>query len=102
MTAYDLGVRDRLASLQAQFVARGFPSEEAMNQAYAVLKRAVHESACTMAYNDAFLVVGLACCWARSWCGCARCVKKRSLPAPASSFGTGVSPAQVHRDRLYL
>ena len=59
VTVFDLAVRDRLASLQAQFISRGFAPDEAMSQAYAVVKRAVRKSAYTMAYNDAFLVVGV-------------------------------------------
>ncbi len=59
VSAYDLAVTQRLASTQAQFVARGFDAETAMNQAYGVLKMAVRKSAQVMSYNDAFLVVAV-------------------------------------------
>ena len=58
VTAYSLPTQGRLASTQAQFVARGFDAHTAMNQAYGVLKMSVRKSAYTMAYNDAFLIVG--------------------------------------------
>ena len=59
VSAYDPAVRERLQSTQAQFVARGFDADTAMNQAYGVLKMAVRKSAQVMSYNDAFLVVAL-------------------------------------------
>ena len=59
VTAYDLAVQGRLASTQAQFEARGFAPNTAMNQAYGVLKMSVRKSAYTMAYNDAFFIVGI-------------------------------------------
>ena len=59
VSAYDLAVRERLQSTQAQFVARGFDADTAMKQAYGVLKMAVRKSAQVMSYNDAFLVVAL-------------------------------------------
>lgn len=58
ITAYDPAVQGRLASTTAQFVARGFGPETAMRQAYGVMKMSVRKSAYTMAYNDAFLIVG--------------------------------------------
>ena len=58
VTAYDLAVQGRLQSTQAQFIARGFAPNQAMQQAYAVMKMSVRKSAYTMAYNDAFLLVG--------------------------------------------
>ena len=57
VTAYDLAVRGRIASAQAQFQAKGFGPAEATGQAYGVLKMAVRKSAEVMAYNDAFLAV---------------------------------------------
>ncbi len=59
VSAYDPAVMQRLASTQAQFVARGFDANTAMNQAYGVLKMSVRKSAQVMSYNDAFLVVAL-------------------------------------------
>ena len=58
VTAYDLAVQGRLASTQAQFIAKGFDPATAMNQAYGVMKMAVRKNAYVMAYNDAFLIVG--------------------------------------------
>ncbi len=57
ITAYDPAVQGRLASIQAQFIGRGFAPNTAMQQAYGVLKESVRASAYTMAYNDAFLIV---------------------------------------------
>ncbi len=57
VTAYDLAVRGRLMSTQAQFEGKGFGPATSMNQAYEVLKMAVRKSAEVMAYNDAFLVI---------------------------------------------
>ena len=58
VTAYSPATQGRLASTQSQFVAQGFDAHTAMNQAYGVLKMSVRKSAYTMAYNDAFLIVG--------------------------------------------
>ena len=52
-------MQGRLASIQSQFEARGFAPNTAMDQAYGVLKMSVRRSAYTMAYNDAFLIVGI-------------------------------------------
>ncbi len=57
VTAYDLAVQGRLQSIQAQFMARGFAPNTAMQQAYDVVKMSIRKSAYTMAYNDAFLIV---------------------------------------------
>ncbi len=58
VTVYDPAVQGRLASTTAQFIARGFDPDTAMKQAYGVMKMAVRKSAYTMAFNDAFLIVG--------------------------------------------
>ena len=58
VTAYDLAVQGRLQSTQAQFVSHGFGPAQAMSQALDVMKMSVRKSAYTMAYNDAFLIVG--------------------------------------------
>ncbi len=59
ITAYDLAVQGRLQSIQEQFIARGFDPTTAMNQAYGVIKRTVRREANIMAFNDAFLIVGI-------------------------------------------
>lgn len=59
ITAYDPAVQGRLASTTAQFVARGFGPETAMNQAYGVMKMSVRRSAQVMSFNDAFFIVGI-------------------------------------------
>ena len=59
VTAFSLAAQGRLESIQAQFVARGFDPATAMNQAYGVVKRTVRRDANIMAFNDAFLIVGI-------------------------------------------
>ena len=59
VTAFSLAAQGRLQSIQAQFVARGFDPTTAMNQAYGVVKRTVRREANIMAFNDAFLIVGI-------------------------------------------
>ena len=41
------------------FVNKGFDSATALNQAYGAIKGVVRREALVMAYNDAFLFVGL-------------------------------------------
>ena len=60
----DHGLRSRRAradriTTQAQFMAKGFSPDMAMQQAYRRMKMAVRKSAYTMAFNDAFLIVGI-------------------------------------------
>ena len=59
VTAYDPALQGRLQSVQDSFVARGFDATTAMSQAYGVVKSSVRRDAYVMAFNDAFLVVGL-------------------------------------------
>ncbi len=59
ITAYDPALQARLASSQAQFMAKGFGPDTAMGQAYGALKRVVRRDANIMAFNDAFLIVGI-------------------------------------------
>ena len=59
VTAFDLAVQGRLQSLQASFEARGFDPMTAMSQAYGVIKRTMRREANIMAFNDAFIVVGI-------------------------------------------
>lgn len=58
ITVYDPAVQGRLAATTAQFVAKGFDPSTAMKQAYGAMKLSVRKSAYTMAFNDAFLIVG--------------------------------------------
>ena len=58
ITAYDFGLQERIATSQAQFVARGFAPDEAQQQAYGSLKAIVQREANVMAFNDAFRIVG--------------------------------------------
>ncbi len=59
VTAFDPIVQAQLAATKASFMSRGFDAATAMNQAYASLKMAVRKNANVMAYNEAFLVVGI-------------------------------------------
>ena len=59
VTAYDLAVQGRIQSVQDSFIARGFDPTTAMNQAYGVIKRTISREANIMAFNDAFIVVGV-------------------------------------------
>ncbi len=59
VTAYDLAVQGRIASTQAQFIAKGFSPDIAMKQAIGALNRVVQREANIMAFNDAFLIVGV-------------------------------------------
>ena len=59
VTAFSLAAQGRLQSIQASFEARGFDANTAMNQAYGVVKRTMRREANIMAFNDAFLIVGI-------------------------------------------
>ena len=59
ITAYDLALQGRIATSQAGFMARGFGPDQAMLQAYGALKRVVRREANIMAFNDAFIIVGI-------------------------------------------
>ena len=59
VTAYSLAAQGRLQAIQASFEARGFDPTTAMRQAYGVVKRTMRREANIMAFNDAFLIVGI-------------------------------------------
>ena len=59
ITAYDLALQGRIASTTAQFMTKGFPRNQAMQQAYRALNRVVQREANIMAFNDAFLIVAI-------------------------------------------
>lgn len=59
ITTYDPALQGRIAALQQAFMEKGFGAETALRQAYGALKRVVRRDAYVMAFNDAFLIVGL-------------------------------------------
>ena len=59
VSMYDLATQGRVASVTNSFVAKGFDPATAQNQAYGSIKRIVRRDANILAYNDAFLVVGV-------------------------------------------
>ena len=59
ITAYDPALQGRIASSTAQFMAKGAGPQQAMQQAYGALKLVVRREANIMAFNDAFLIVGI-------------------------------------------
>ena len=60
VTAYSPATQARLATLQENFVHKGFDATTALTQSYAVIKSLVTREAFVMAFNDAFLVVTVA------------------------------------------
>ena len=59
VSVYDLATQGRLAQNTANFVSRGADPVTAQNQAIGAIKRIVQRDANIMAFNDAFLVVGI-------------------------------------------
>ncbi len=59
VTVYDLATQGRLLANQQSFIEKGFDPITAMNQAYGAIKQLMRRDANIMAYNDAFLLVGL-------------------------------------------
>jgi DHA2 family multidrug resistance protein len=59
VSAYDLPVRQALAASTARFTHLGFGPVTAMRQALAGLQTMVRQQANVMAFNDAFLLVGI-------------------------------------------
>lgn len=59
ITGYDLALQERIASAQGQFMSKGFGADAALSQAYGSLKNVVRREAYVMAFNDAFIIVGL-------------------------------------------
>lgn len=57
ITAFDLGLQDRIATSQAQFITQGFDAQTALSKAYGSLKAVISREANIMAFNDAFLIV---------------------------------------------
>jgi MFS transporter, DHA2 family, multidrug resistance protein len=60
VTGYDLAVQARLDVVQARFASQGADSVTALQQSYRALKGIVQREAFILAFNDAFLVVGVA------------------------------------------
>ncbi|HEY3265799.1 MAG TPA: DHA2 family efflux MFS transporter permease subunit [Armatimonadota bacterium] len=60
VNAYSPAFTIRLAALTQGFLAKGFPAPVAQKQALSVIDGAVSVQAAIMAYEDAFLVVGVA------------------------------------------
>lgn len=59
ITAYDPATQQRLATLQASFIAKGADAVTALRESYGALKMVVRREANIMAFNDAFLVVSV-------------------------------------------
>ena len=59
VTMYDLATQGRLATVQASFEAKGFDAATALTQAYGSIKQLVRREANIMAFNDAFMLVGV-------------------------------------------
>lgn len=59
VTSTDLAMQARLAAERQRFITEGFDPITALDQAYHVIKSIVQREAFIMAYNDAFLVVGV-------------------------------------------
>jgi DHA2 family multidrug resistance protein len=57
---FSLAVQDRVNLLTQQFQDGGFDPVDAMSKAYAQIKTIVRRDAYVMAFNDAFLIVGIA------------------------------------------
>jgi DHA2 family multidrug resistance protein len=59
ITAYGLALQNRIATSQARFVLKGFDHVAAKQRGYGELQAVVQRQASIMAFNDAFLVVGI-------------------------------------------
>ena len=59
VTVYDPATQERLAALTGNFISKGADSVTAMQQAYRAIKGLITRDAFIMAFNDAFLVVGI-------------------------------------------
>jgi DHA2 family multidrug resistance protein len=81
VTPFGLAMQQRLAAAQASFMTKGTDAVTALQQATDAVKEIVRREANIMAFNDAFLIVGL------SLAGGALlvwfCQKPRGGPAPA-------------------
>jgi MFS transporter, DHA2 family, multidrug resistance protein len=59
INAYRPVVQERLQTLSAAFVSKGYDSVAATQQAYSQIKNIVRRDAYIMAFDDAFLMVGI-------------------------------------------
>ena len=59
VSAYDLTLQDRLMQQQSYYAGRGYDATTALDQAYKSIKQSMTQQAYVMAFNDAFLIVGL-------------------------------------------
>jgi DHA2 family multidrug resistance protein len=59
VTAYDLPLQARLSAVQARFATEGADSVTALGQGYRAINGIVQREAFIMAFNDAFLVIGV-------------------------------------------
>lgn len=60
ITAYSPETQARVSALRQMFVGKGFDPAVALKQAFAAIQSAVRRDAFVMAFNDAFLIVGIA------------------------------------------
>jgi DHA2 family multidrug resistance protein len=59
VTPYSLATQARVASGQQNFISLGFDPATALNQSYASIQHVIQRDANIMAFNDAFLVIGV-------------------------------------------
>ena len=59
VTDYSVATYSRVATLSANFAAKGYGPAEALKQAYASIKTTVRQAAYVMAINDAFYLMGI-------------------------------------------
>lgn len=59
ITAYSQSTTDYLSRLSQLFVAKGFDSERASKQAYAMVERMIEQQASVMSFADIFWIVGV-------------------------------------------
>jgi DHA2 family multidrug resistance protein len=59
VTPYDLATQARVASGQQNFIRLGFDPATALNQSYAAIQHVIQRDANIMAFNDAFLMIGV-------------------------------------------
>ncbi len=59
VSIYNLPTQGRVATVQQNFIAQGFDPATALQQAYGAIKQVVRRDANIMAFNDAFLFIGV-------------------------------------------
>ena len=59
VTIYDLATQGRISSNQSSFIGKGFDPATALQQAYGTIKQVIRRDANIMAFNDAFLFIGV-------------------------------------------